>query len=216
MESLEGRQLLAYFVTSATDNNPLGGGEGSGNSGDLRYCITQASTPVPGIIESEPDVIRFQLPANTVLRPGTSSAGDLGPTALPIPADGVGLVIDASASPGLVIDGEGARRLFTVAHGANVTFRSFTIRNGLAQGGDGGNGWSGGGGAAGLGGAILLDRGTLTLDRITLNNNAARGGNGGYGNAQRETSGPTTAGAGGGGGGMGGSARGQDALADAT
>jgi hypothetical protein len=36
IESLECRRLLAFFVTMATDNAPLSGGQGSGNEGDLR------------------------------------------------------------------------------------------------------------------------------------------------------------------------------------
>ncbi|MCB9893682.1 MAG: hypothetical protein H6839_04460 [Planctomycetes bacterium] len=93
-----------------------------------------------------------------------------------------------------------------VAVGAGtLMLRNCTLRNGLARGGDGGQGrevtpgttlLAGGGGGLGAGGAIF-SQGTLTLDGCTLHDNTARGGDGGD-----VVSGSATAA--GGGGGMGG------------
>jgi len=87
-------------------------------------------------------------------------------------------------------------RLFYVSgglelHAGSLTLDNVTLRNGIAQGGNGG---PRGGGGMGAGGAIF-NQGTLRLDGVTLANNEARGGSG-------------VAGAGGSGGGIGGDASG--------
>ncbi|MBX7221824.1 MAG: hypothetical protein K1Y36_17865 [Blastocatellia bacterium] len=77
----------------------------------------------------------------------------------------------------------------------NLTLNDLTVSNGLAQGGNGGDGFSPGAGGAGLGGALMNNGGTVSINRSTLASNQAKGGNGGN----------RTSGASGGGGGVGGS-----------
>jgi autotransporter-associated beta strand protein len=88
----------------------------------------------------------------------------------------------------------------------NYSLSDLTIINGLAKGGNGGQGAivsggtnASGGGGAGLGGAIFLNAGSLTLNGISFQANLARGGNGGVGVLDNDNSFGT-----GGGGGMGG------------
>lgn len=101
----------------------------------------------------------------------------------------------------LTIDGGNATRILFVADGT-VQISGVTLANGRAKGGDGGaatGGAGGGGGAAGFGGAIFLNRGSLTLNEVVLSGNRSSGGNGGGGGSG------FGAGRGGGGGGFGGS-----------
>ena len=71
----------------------------------------------------------------------------------------------------------------------NLTLQNLTLSNGLARGLDGGAGGAGGGGgAAGLGGAIY-NRGTVTLNGVTLTGNQAIGGNGGNGGSSSNSNG---------------------------
>src|ERR1019366_5392536 len=100
----------------------------------------------------------------------------------------------------LTIDGGNATRIFFIADGT-VRISGVTLANGRAKGGDGGaatGGAGGGGGAAGFGGAIFLNRGSLTLNGVVLSGNRSFGGNGGGGGSG------FGAGRGGGGGGFGG------------
>src|ERR1019366_2607081 len=83
----------------------------------------------------------------------------------------------------LTIDGGNATRIFFIADGT-VRISGVTLTNGRAKGGDGGaaiGGAGGGGGAAGFGGAIFLNRGSLTLNGVVLSGNRSSGGNGGGG-----------------------------------
>ena len=94
------------------------------------------------------------------------------------------------------ISGQDMHRVFTVTGATTeVTFRDISIRNGLAQGGDGGATISGGGGggAAGMGGAMFIDDGVVILDRVRFSDSEATGGDGGT------TSGSFASGGGGGG-----------------
>jgi Ca2+-binding RTX toxin-like protein len=63
----------------------------------------------------------------------------------------------------------------------NTTFNisNLTIDSAAAKGNPG---TSGGGGAAGLGGALFVNSGTVTVDRVTFSNNSATGGAGSAGN----------------------------------
>ncbi len=65
-------------------------------------------------------------------------------------------------------------RLLYVGPTGDLTLHNLTLRNGLAQGGDGAPVT---GGAAGMGGAIF-NQGHLALDQVTLRDNVAQGGNG--------------------------------------
>jgi hypothetical protein len=96
---------------------------------------------------------------------------------------------------GHTIDGNNSRRIFMVgvdndtqqnpqagqpAIGPqqDVTISGLTLKNGLAQGGNGGA--SGGGGGMGAGGAIFVNQtGNVTLSNVNFDNNRAAGGAGG-------------------------------------
>ncbi|TWU22052.1 Extracellular serine protease precursor [Novipirellula galeiformis] len=98
---------------------------------------------------------------------------------------------------GNTISGQSTARLFFVADG-DVTIENVTLKQGLADGGDGGVGMGGGGGGAGAGGALFVNSGANVVIRgVTLDSNAAKGGDGGNSNTN-------AAGGGGGGGGYAG------------
>ncbi|WP_372715980.1 autotransporter domain-containing protein [Novipirellula sp.] len=80
---------------------------------------------------------------------------------------------------GNTVSGQNTARLFFIADG-NVTIENMTLKQGLADGGDGGVGRGGGGGGAGAGGALFVNTGANVVIRgVTLDNNAATGGDGG-------------------------------------
>lgn len=67
----------------------------------------------------------------------------------------------------------------TYAQSGSLALRDVMLRNGLAVGGAGGDGYeAGGGGGAGLGGAVYV-RGALQAERVTFASNTAQGGRGG-------------------------------------
>lgn len=114
----------------------------------------------------------------------TVGDGTFGPSALAVTTqiaiegpgggDGVAVARNGSASN---------MRLFCVDQGGDLTLRDLTLKDGVAQGGNGGTGFFGDGGAFGLGGG-LFNRRTLHLDASMLTGNQAVGGfggsNGGY------------------------------------
>jgi hypothetical protein len=101
-----------YVVDRLTDNNPTGGGEGSGLTGDLRYAVTNAQSG---------DSVTFSVTGTIDLAAG-----------LP------GLTEDISvAGPGatsLTVDGAGGS-VFSVALGTTVVLSGLTIRGGSGNGG---------------------------------------------------------------------------------
>ncbi len=100
---------------------------------------------------------------------------------------------------GNTIDANNAFRPFFVYSGT-VAIQNLTVANGMAQGGNGGDGNVGGGGGLGAGGAIFVNSGArVTIANVSFHNNQAIGGASG--------SNPGLAlggGGGGGGGGLGG------------
>jgi hypothetical protein len=200
LEPLEDRVTpTAYTVNIAGDTSGLAGGSGSGTSGDLRYCISQA------IADGQTDTISFAsslaggtiaLDSSLVTEPA-GFANPYGQTAFIVGASD-NITIDGSNAPGLDIGGGNATRLFVVEGGGTLELENLTLSGGSAQGGDGGDGHAAGGGGAGLGGAVLVDGSTFTAQGCTFVNNQAAGGagdsggSGGYGGGN------------GGGGGLGG------------
>ncbi|WP_048441934.1 Ig-like domain-containing protein [Caenimonas sp. SL110] len=197
--------MTTFIVNVAGDVSGTNAGTGSGTSGDLRYCLYQAS--LNGVIDS----ITFDSTAFTAQNTITLSAtlatvpggyvNPYGQTSFIIGADDV--TIDGSLGAGrmgITIDGAGATRLFAIQGGGSLSLNNITLAGGNAVGGMGGNGGIGGagGGGAGLGGAVLVDGSTssFTANGCTFVNNQAQGGTGGSTNAGSLQ-------AGGGGGGMG-------------
>ncbi len=92
------------------------------------------------------------------------------------------IVIDGSGK-NITISGGQATSIFKIASG-NVEIKSLTLRDGLAQGGEGGRpgrllGHGAGGGGAGMGGAIAVAGGTVLINGVEFIDNKAKGGNGG-------------------------------------
>ena len=148
LEILEDRALLSAFsVVSAGD-----AGTGSGLSGDIRYCVTQANQPA-----NAGSTITFEtaLTGNTV----TLANGPL------VISDA--MTITGPGASSLTLSGNNSSRLFDVESGGSLTLQNVTLSGGLAQGT----------GAAAEGGAIYTS-GTLVLNGVTLTNNEALGSNG--------------------------------------
>jgi hypothetical protein len=141
LEQFEERLAPAvYTVNALTDNNPGGGGQGTGLTGDLRYCITQSNTDTGAF-----DVIKFaigagpqtialhsQLPALThpVVFDGTSQPGYAGTPLIELQGSAAvgaaaGLVVGSggggSTIKGLVIDGFSGSGILLQAGGCRVT-----------------------------------------------------------------------------------------------
>lgn len=78
------------------------------------------------------------------------------------------LTIAGSGADVLTISGNGAARIFR-SSGANVTITDLTLTGGIGVGTN----------SSGVGGAILVEGGTLTLDRVRVTGNSAAGSGGG-------------------------------------
>src|SRR5262249_25138626 len=139
VEPLEDRTTPATFtVNAATDANAVFaitagkldlGGEGSGTTGDLRYCLSQANM-TPGA-----DDIVFSLPAGTTIKLNQ----------LLMIYDDVTIRGDTAAN--LTLSGQDLHRVFYVNNGT-VAIDNLKIAHGLAQGGAGGTAAIGDGGGA--------------------------------------------------------------------
>lgn len=165
--------LTTLLVTQSTDNDP----GGSGDVGDLRYCINSMNTD----LNTTPDdfEIVFDFPMTIQLN-----------GILPIinnSPNPVNITIGNSGSiPTVIIDGNsGAYPGFFIPVG-NVTIQNMIFQNLIAKGGDGGDGISGGGGGLGAGGAVYAPQTflngsfpSITLKNVSINNCSAVGGNGG-------------------------------------
>ncbi len=215
LEELESRLTPnAYTVNILGDASGSAVGQGSGLSGDLRYCLNQA------IQDHQADTITFDpsvfsgarqktidLSAALVTEP-TGFVNPYGQTAFLVGASD-NITIDGSLGanvPGITLNGGGLTRLFAVEGGGTLQLKNLTLTGGQATGGVGGgdmSGGAGGGGGAGLGGGVLVDGNTssFTASGCTFVNNQATGGAGGA-----AVSGDPQGGAGGGGLGGAGSA----------
>jgi hypothetical protein len=166
VEALEDRTLLSTFVVDRLTDT----GAGTGLTGDLRYCLTQANAS-PG-----DDTITFAVTGTINL---TGPLPDLNSN---IDLEGLG-----ASSLTVRRDTGGDYRIFTVASGATVILSGLTITNGsTSENGGGiynngtltlnndtvsGNTASSGLGAAG--GGIFNLHGTLTLNNATVSGNSS-------------------------------------------
>jgi hypothetical protein len=167
VEPLEDRRLLSTFtVDRLTDT-----GDGSGLAGDLRYCITQAT--------SGQDIIQFGVTGTISL---SKALPDLMSSVM-IEGPGADMVT-VQRSTG------GNYRVFTVDKNAVVEISSLTIANGLSstQGGGLSNdgtltldniAFSGNSAVQGGGGIYNSPSGSLTVSDTTLSNNKTAEGSGG-------------------------------------
>jgi predicted outer membrane repeat protein len=173
LEALEDRSLLSLCtVDRLTDNNPTGGGEGSGTAGDLRWCSLESLFRADTINFSVTGTINLAAALPTLTR-STSIEGP-GPNLLTVRRDT-----------------GGDYRIFSVDNNATVTISGLAIRNGHAT--------SSGGGIRnaatltinnciisenstairGDGGGGIYNYGSLTITASTITRNSASGSGGG-------------------------------------
>lgn len=186
--------LTILHVTDSSDNNP----GGSGNVGDLRYCLNSMNQDLNTIPDDYAIVFDFPMTIqlNGILPIINNSSNPVNIT-----------IGNTGSIPTVTIDGNsGAYSGFFIPNG-NVTIQNMIFQNLTAKGGNGGDGTSGGGGGMGAGGAIyapqmFLDGSnpSITLMNVSINNCSAVGGNGG----NYLTNSPTGDEGGGGGGGFSG------------
>ncbi|MGH7169237.1 MAG: Ig-like domain repeat protein, partial [Gemmataceae bacterium] len=151
LEVLEDRTLLtAYMVTLATDGNANGGGQqdnANANSGDLRWCLTQADNAAG-------NTITFANQVSGKIIDLQAALPDISQNMTIAPAAGVGVTVERPNGANTNF------RIFTVDKGDNVTLGAFTIQ----------------GGSAGIGGGIL-NYGILTLQGTTVKKNTTTSDN---------------------------------------
>ncbi len=139
--------LITLTVDSLGD-----AGIGSGDAGDLRYCIDQANADdVPNTIVFDPTV--FSTPQTITLSGGPLELSDT-----------AGTQTITGPAAGLTLSGGGSSRVFQVDSGVTASITGLTIS---------------GGSAAGLGGG-LANYGTATLTDCTLSGNTCFNSRGGY------------------------------------
>ncbi|MBS0656789.1 MAG: autotransporter-associated beta strand repeat-containing protein [Verrucomicrobia bacterium] len=166
-----------FYVADHKDDGPYMTGAGSGNTGDLRYCIVQSNNstnPEGSIINiyDYPTITRGMLPITRTVT--IRSDPNLAPQIYAVSGGYLGRPFFIDAPPSHV-----------------VRIANLAIRFCRAVGGNGG---PSAGGGAGLGGAIFVNSGQLVIENVFFDDIGAIGGNGGA----------STSFMGGGGGGLGG------------
>ena len=169
LEFLEDRVTpTQFYVTALTDS-----GTGSGNSGDLLYCLNQANTDGTTSTNS----ILFNVSGTVVL----SST---------LPAIANNLTISAPTNLAVTIDGNSLGSVLVVNSSETVTLSGLTITGGNAPSGTGGGGILNGGtltvngctvfgNASAAKGAGIFNNYVLTINSSTITSNAAATGGGG-------------------------------------
>lgn len=164
MEGLEHRALLSgatvYTVDVATDSAPTTGGSGSGTTGDLRYCITQANSNT----SAAGSVIQFAPSVFKASKPQTITLGGL-----TLSEKGGAEVIDGPGAKMLTLSGGEQSVVLTVNAGVTASISGLTIANGWGAH-TGGNPASPGGGGTAAGG--INNAGTLTVTSCDVNHDA--------------------------------------------
>jgi fibronectin-binding autotransporter adhesin len=124
VEALEPRIVLSNFFTVdlTTDKAPTTGGVGSGLTGDLRYCITQANA------DNQPNTIVFD---STVF--GTQQTITLGGSELEL-MDTHGTQAITGPAAGVTIDAGGESCVLEVDSGVTATLSSLTLTGGTDGG----------------------------------------------------------------------------------
>ncbi len=139
VEVLEGRVVLSTFTV-----NSLGDvGSGSGDSGDLRYCIDQVNS------DDQANTIVFDSTMFGTLQTITLSGGQLELE------DSGGTQTITGPAAGVTISGGGSSRVFQVDGGVTASISGLTISGGSAVGKSGG----------------LVNYGTATLTDCTFSGN---------------------------------------------
>ncbi len=175
LQSAPVARAAQFIVSSTNDSGP----------GTLRQALIDANAAAGA------DIITFNLQSGSTIL-----------LASPLPPIYDDLLLAGPGAEQLTLSGNNQFRIFTILNGT-VTISGLTLRDGKAQGGVGGatTAAGGGGGGAGLGGALLVDAGTVSLIDVSFEGNQAIGGAGGSGSF-----GASGGGAGGGGAGAPGGA----------
>ena len=164
LEVLEDRTLLTvYLVTLATDANFNGGGQQDNtqaNSGDLRYCLTQADKGAGNTITFTQKVTLNTINLQAALPDVTQSMTIA-------PAAGVSVTVERSPNA------KSNFRIFTIDQNTTVTFGLFVIQKGFLDDGN----------FLADAGAGILNEGTLTLNQTRVYNNLSDGQGGGVYNS---------------------------------
>ncbi len=183
LEVLEGRALLSTFTINSVGD----AGSGSGNSGDLRYCINQANA------DNQANTIVFDATVFSTPQTITLSGSQLELS------DTGGTQTITGPAAGVTISGGGMSRVFEVDSGVTASLSGLTISGGSVSSGNGGGlanyggnvtltGCTLSGNSAGsLGGGLDTSGGTATLTNCTVVSNTASVSGGGI-----EAQGPVT------------------------
>jgi hypothetical protein len=178
IEALEDRTLLSTFTVNSLGDT----GTGTGTSGDLRYCITQADGTTGN------NTINFSVTGTITLN---SQLPDLSNTTGLTDIEGPGaanLTVARSGATGTPDFG-----IFVVDYAATVKLVGLTITGGFVSGFDGGGGifiYNGGtvtvtnstiagNSTTDFQGGGISNGGTLTITNSTISDNSAPNGNGG-------------------------------------
>ncbi len=142
LEVLEGRVVLSTFTVNSVGD----GGIGSGDEGDLRYCINQANADDQAntIVF---DSIVFGTPQTITLNGGQLELSDTG-----------GTQTITGPAAGVTISGGGTSRVFEIDSGVTASLSGLTISGGSTSSGNGGG---------------LENNGTVTLTNCTVSGNSA-------------------------------------------
>ena len=152
-------------------------GNGSGQMGDLRYCLNLMNQGLNNIPDDYAIVFAslMTIQLNGILPIINNSSSPVNIT-----------IGNSGSTPTVTIDGNsGAYSGFFMPIG-NVTIQNMIFQNLSAKGGNGGDGIAGGGGGMGAGGAIYAPQfflngsnPSITLMNVSINDCSAIGGNGG-------------------------------------
>jgi hypothetical protein len=171
VEGLEPRALLAGSPTIYTVDVLSDTGTGTGTTGDLRYCVTQANAnpnQAGCVIQFDPTVFNASVLESIVVRNPLDLTGTAGPITIDGPA---GMVTSASQIEGefedaVEVSGANAVTPFDIGPGVTATFSGLLVFDGLS---------------AANGGGVLND-GSLMLDGCVIGQNTAAGSGGGIEN----------------------------------
>jgi hypothetical protein len=167
LEGLEARTLLSGAPTVYTVDSLSDTGTGSGNTGDLRYCIAQANTNPNtdgSLIQFDPSVFNASQLESIVVRSPLDLTGTAGPITIAAP---IGTVtgesqIEGALEDAVEISGANAVAPFDIGPGVTATFSGLVILYGVS---------------AANGGAVV-NTGTLTLNGSVVGDSTAAGSGG--------------------------------------
>ncbi len=158
LEGLEERALLSgptiYMVNVATDSAAATGGLGTGMTGDLRYCISQAN----GNPSSAGSVIRFASTVFSASKPRTITLA----APLTLSETGGPEVIDGPGASVVTMSGGEEFEVFSVNTGVTATLSGLAIANG----------WGGGNAFIAGGAGGINNSGKLTVSGCSVTHDA--------------------------------------------